>query len=78
MTKVKYEFEWADVRALVTIANVVLIIIVGLGISWMGLGIAAYDLIQDIRKKSHINLILIHLSMLILNSYFLMLFYNLL
>ncbi len=40
MPKVRYEFEWADVRALVTIANVVLIIIVGLGISWMGLGIA--------------------------------------
>lgn len=76
MTKVRYEFEWADVRALVTIVNVALIIVIGLGISWMGLGIAVYDLIQDFRRKSHINLIIIHLSMLALNGYFLMLFYN--
>lgn len=76
MTKVRYEFEWADVRALVTIVNVALIIVVGLGISWMGLGIAVYDLIQDFRRKSRINLIIIHLSMLVLNGYFLMLFYN--
>ena len=73
----KYEFEWTDIRALITVANVIGVLTIGLIASWIGLAVAVYDLIQDFRHKNHINVFVIHFALLILNGYFLLMLYNL-
>lgn len=70
-----YKFEWNDLRALITIINVVLIMIFGLSIAWFGLAVALLGLVRDFTKERHINGTLMHLSSVVLNVYFLMLYY---
>jgi len=72
-----YKFEWNDLRAAVTLLNVILIMIFGLSISWFGLLIAVIGLIKDFTSDRHINGILMHLSTLVLNIYFLSVYYGL-
>lgn len=72
-----YKFEWNDLRAAVTLLNVILIMIFGLSISWFGLLIAIIGLIKDFTSDRHINGILMHLSTLVLNIYFLSVYYGL-
>jgi len=72
-----YKFEWNDLRAAVTLLNVILIMIFGLSISWFGLLIAMIGLIKDFTSDRHINGILMHLSTLVLNIYFLSVYYGL-
>lgn len=71
-----YKFEWNDLRAVITIINVVLIMIFGLSIAWFGLAVALLGLVRDFTKERHINGILMHLSSVILNIYFLLLLYR--
>lgn len=71
-----YQFEWNDLRAAIQFINVVLIMIFGLSISWFGLAVALFGLIKDFTTDRHINGILMHLSGIILNSYFLILLYS--
>ncbi len=71
-----YKFEWNDLRAIITIINVVLIMIFGLSIAWFGLAVALLGLARDFTKDRHINGILMHLSSVILNIYFLLLLYR--
>lgn len=70
-----YKFEWNDLRAGIQLINVVLIMLFGLSISWFGLAVALFGLIKDFSKDRHINDIFMHLSGVILNTYFLMLLY---
>ena len=72
----KYTFEWNDLRCLVTIINVVLIMIFGLSISWFGLAVAVFGLVKDFTTDRHISGILMHLSSVALNVYFLILLYS--
>ena len=72
-----YKFEWNDLRAAVTLLNVILIMIFGLSISWFGLLIAIIGLVKDFTSDRHINGILMHLSTLVLNIYFLSVYYGL-
>ncbi|MDV3429535.1 MAG: hypothetical protein LIR50_21345 [Bacillota bacterium] len=74
--KTKYNFEWNDLRAVVTIINVILIMIFGLSISWFGLAVALVGLVKDFTDERHINGILMHLASAILNIYFLTLLYK--
>ena len=71
-----YTFENADLRALITILNVLGVITIGLGASWIGLSVAVFDLIMDFKNRPHINVWLIHLSLAVLNGYFLGLLYQ--
>lgn len=71
-----YTFERADLRALITILNVLGVITIGLGASWIGLGVAVYDLVMDFKHRPHINVWLIHISLAVLNGYFLGLLYH--
>jgi hypothetical protein len=57
------------------VINVILIMVYGLSISWFGLGIALVGLIKDFTSDRHINGILMHLSSVALNVYFLLLLY---
>ena len=70
-----YIFEWNDLRCLIQIINVALIMMFGLSISWFGLSIALIGLIKDFTTDRHITGILMHLSGVILNIYFLHLLY---
>lgn len=72
----KYKFEWNDLRSLGMLVNVILIMCFGLSISWFGLGIAVIGLVKDFTIDRHINGFVLHLSGIILNIYFLLLFYG--
>ena len=71
----KYKFEWNDLRAFITIINVVLIILFGLKVSWFGLTTASAGLIKNLTGDRHINGLLMYLSNIVLNIYFLTLLY---
>lgn len=71
-----YKFEWNDLRAVITIINVILIMTFGLSIAWFGLAVALLGLVRDFTKDRHINGILMHFSSVILNIYFLLLLYR--
>lgn len=70
-----YKFEWNDLRAFITIINVILIMIFGLSISWFGLAVAVFGLVKDFTSDRHISGILMHLASMALNIYFLCLLY---
>ena len=71
-----YRFEWNDVRCGITILNVILIMLFGLHVSWFGLAIALFVVCKDFSQHRHINEVLMHLSSVALNVYFLMLLYR--
>lgn len=71
-----YKFEYNDLRSLITLINVVLIMIFGLSISWFGLAVALIGVIKDIAKDRRLNGLLMHLSNVMLNIYFLILLYR--
>ena len=71
-----YRFEWNDVRCGITLLNVILIMLFGLQVSWFGLAIAVFGVCKDLSQHRHINDVLMHLSSVALNVYFLMLLYR--
>lgn len=71
-----YKFEWNDLRCFITVVNVVLIMIYGFSISWFGLAVAAVGIIKDLTTDRRINGLLMHVANLILNIYFLLIYYG--
>lgn len=71
-----FRFEWNDLRAFIQILNVTLIMIFGLQVAWFGLAIALFGVIKDMSQHRHINDIVLHLSGVVLNIHFLLLFYR--
>lgn len=67
-----YKFEWNDLRAIITLINVILIMIFGLSIAWFGLAIGCLGLIKDLIVDRHINGIVMHLANIILNLFFIL------
>lgn len=65
-----YVFEWNDLRALITLINVVLIMVYGLSISWFGLVVAIVGVIKDLTTDRKVNGLVLHLSNVLLNLYF--------
>lgn len=72
----RYRFEWNDLRCLAMVINVVLVMIFGLSISWLGLGIACVGLVKDFTTDRRISGIIMHLASVALNIYFLILLYT--
>lgn len=69
--KTTYKFEANDVVALLTIANVVLII---MGFWWapmVGLVNCVVGIILNIKNRVHINLYIMQIAFIVLNIYFL-------
>lgn len=66
-----YKFEWNDLRAFITVINVILIMVYGLSIAWFGLGIAVIGIIKDLTVDRRINGLIMHLANVALNVYFL-------
>lgn len=71
-----YRFEWNDLRAGITLLNVILIIIFGLSVSWFGLAVAIFGICKDFSQHRHINDVLMHLANIILNVHFLLMLYG--
>lgn len=71
-----YKFEFNDIRAVLTVLNVILIMTFGLSIAWFGLAISLIGFIKDLTTDRHINGIVMHLSTIALNVYFIILAMN--
>lgn len=71
-----YKFEYNDLRALITVINVILIMIFGLSIAWFGLAVATIGVVKDLKIDRHINGLIMHLASVALNIYFLILLYK--
>lgn len=71
-----YKFEWNDLRCFITVVNVILIMIYGFSISWFGLAVAAVGIIKDLTTDRRINGLLMHIANLVLNIYFLLIYYG--
>ena len=71
-----FRFEWNDLRAFIQVLNVILIMIFGLQVSWFGLALALFGVCKDMSQHRHINDIVMHLSGVALNIYFLILLYG--
>lgn len=70
-----YKFEWNDLRAFITVINVVLIMIYGLSIAWFGLAVALIGVVKDLTVDRRINGLIMHLANMALNVYFLVMLY---
>ena len=68
-----YKFEYNDLRALITVVNVILIMIYGLSIAWFGLAVAGIGVVKDLAVDRHINGLVMHLANVALNLYFIIL-----
>lgn len=70
--RTSYKFEWQDLRAAATILNVIGIIFFGYAAAYAGLVIAMIGIAKDLSNKNrHLNDLLLHLSSVVLNLYFL-------
>ena len=73
----RFEFEWNDLRAIITVVNVMLIMRFGLAVSWFGLALAVFGLCADYYKFRNNPLdfkwngVIIHGMNAILNIHFL-------
>ena len=68
----KYKFEWNDLRAFITVINVILIMIYGLSIAWFGLAVAVIGIVKDLTVDKKINGLVMHIANAVLNIYFLL------
>lgn len=71
-----YQFEWNDLRCFIAVVNVILIMIYGLSIAWFGLAVALIGVVKDLTTDRRINGLLMHLSNVALNIYFLFMLYK--
>lgn len=73
--KIKFQFEWNDLRCLITVVNVILIMIYGLSIAWFGLAVASLGIVKDLteipNKKFRFSSLIMHLANVALNVFFL-------
>lgn len=66
----KYQFEWNDLRTVITVLNVILIMNYGLSIAWFGLAVAILGMIKELTGNRHINCLVSYLATIALNVYF--------
>jgi len=73
----KVKLEWNDLRAFISVINVVLIMIYGLSIAWFGLAVAVLGMIKDLTEKEFKwNGLIMHFASAVLNVYFLIMLYG--
>lgn len=66
----KYKYEHMDLAALCTLLNTLVILAWNKG-AYIGLPINVIGLMYDLRKGCHINNVVIRLSLIVMNLYFL-------
>jgi len=71
-----YRFELGDLRAFISVLNVMLIMKYGLTVAWFGLAVGvlglAIDFIKHYKKSNdfRVNSAVIHIANIVLNVYF--------
>ena len=65
-----YKFEWNDLRAFITVINVILIMKFGLSIAWFGLAVAVFGIVKELTGNRHINCLVSYMATIALNIYF--------
>lgn len=65
-----YQFEWNDLRTLITVINVLLIMRYGLSIAWFGLTVAILGMVKELTGNRHINCLISYIATIVLNVYF--------
>jgi len=71
ITAPHYIFDYNDIRVILTLFNVIMIMVFGLSVAYIGLTIAVFGFIRDmIIEERKINSTIQHVSMIILNCYF--------
>ena len=66
-----YQFEWNDLRCLLTCINVLLVVAHGVSVAWFGFGVALLGIVKDITTERRLSGLLMHSATLLLNIYFL-------
>lgn len=73
--KLRYQFEWNDLRALITVVNVILVMLFGYSIAWFGLSVGVLGCIKDLTEipdgKFRFSSLIMHLANVALNIFFL-------
>lgn len=67
-----YHFDWNDLRAVTTVFNVILIMVFGLSVAWVGLAIALIGVVRDLTKERRVSGLIMHLASVALNLYFIL------
>ena len=65
-----YQFERMDLVAIFAVLNTIAIIVWNRG-AWVGLPVNVVGLVWDLRAKPHINNVVMRLSLIAMNVYFL-------
>ena len=65
-----YKFEWNDLRAFITVINVILIMKFGLSIAWFGLAVGVFGIVKELTGNRHINCLVSYMATIALNIYF--------
>lgn len=69
--KDSYTFDFNDIRCLLTVFNVVMIMVFGLSVAYIGLAIAVFGTIRDmVCEERRVNSTIQHFAMVVLNCYF--------
>ena len=68
-----YKFELNDLRAVITLINVILIMRFGLSIAWFGFAVAIIGIVKDVAIDKKLNGLIMHTANAILNIYFIFL-----
>ena len=67
----KYLFEWADLTSLLTVLNVALVIAGFSWAPWIGIINSGLGILLNVKFKSHLNMYVMQIALIILNAYFL-------
>lgn len=69
--RTSYQFDFNDIRCVLTLFNVIMIMTFGLSVAYIGLTITIFGFIRDmIHEERRINSTIQHLAMVLLNCYF--------
>lgn len=66
-----YIFEWSDITTALTILNVALVLMGFAWAPWIGILNCGLGLLLNVKFRSHINMYVMQIALIILNSYFL-------
>ena len=67
----KYIFEWADLTTMLTVLNVALVLIGFPWAPWVGIINCCIGLLLNVKNKTHLNMYVMQIALIILNAYFL-------
>lgn len=67
----RYIFEWADLTTMLTVLNVALVLIGFSWAPWVGIINCCVGLLLNIKSKTHLNMYVMQIALIILNAYFL-------